>query len=402
MFVQKVDRDGTPAAPGPVRSVTYVWAVDATIFDDGTGGSASSVVARGPGKLESRPDRDKSKDHEATWNDELIVKTLPLTKAQFDEIAASLPKDKPPPTRREITLTGDPVLIDHTQEMTLAARRSVFASILPRPGAEKPAGPGQAGALNSGSTRIERVVARERVVLTAPGKTIKARDELNALFEEVVALVKSEPPAAGGPTPVAPPPSPAQVAANAGPQPGAQAKPAPDDPARKPAPDPAVLVTAHRIWPTLRRLPDGRTELSKAMLRGEVRVHQDPSPDKPRGTDAWGEALDLRTVAPGLMRFDLADAEPTGRGNAPMLAARDGVKIDARPIAVIVTEDYHIRGHLLHLDQARDLAWADGSGSLTQSADRGFLNDRGLQKRNRDLARMTPEEAPGRRARRPR
>ncbi|HEY2157808.1 MAG TPA: hypothetical protein VGH33_19420, partial [Isosphaeraceae bacterium] len=96
LFVQKVDRDGTPAEPGPVRSVTYVWAVDATIFDDGKGGSASSVIARGPGKLESRPDRDKSKDHEATWNDELIVKTLPLTKAQLAEIAASLPKDKPP------------------------------------------------------------------------------------------------------------------------------------------------------------------------------------------------------------------------------------------------------------------------------------------------------------------
>jgi hypothetical protein len=381
--------------------VTYVWAVDATIFDDGTGGSASSVVARGPGKLESRPDRDKSKDHEATWNDELVVKTLPLTKAQLAEIAASLPKDKPPPTRREITLTGDPVLIDHTQEMTLSARRSVFASLLPRPGAEKPAGPGQAGAkpggaLNSGSTRIERVIAREQVVLTAPGKTIRARDELNAPFEEVVALVKAEPAPAGAATaparPAARPAPPNQVAANAGPQAGPQAKAAPEDPARKPAPDPAVVVTAHRIWATLRRMPDGKTELSKAMLRGEVRVHQDPSPDKPRGTDAWGEALDLRSVGPGLMQFHLADAEPTGRGNAPMLAARDGVKLDARPIAVIVTEDYTIRGHLLHLDQSRDLAWADGSGSLEQYAERGFLNEKGLQKRHRDLARMTPEQ----------
>ncbi|HWE39731.1 MAG TPA: hypothetical protein VG406_24490, partial [Isosphaeraceae bacterium] len=72
--------------------------------------------------------------------------------------------------------------------------------------------------------------------------------------------------------------------------------------------------------------------------------------------------------------------------------ARDGVKLDARPVAVIVTEDYVIRGHLLHLDQARDLAWADGAGSLFQYAERGFLNEKGLRKRNRELARMTPEE----------
>ena len=157
-------------------------------------------------------------------------------------------------------------------------------------------------------------------------------------------------------------------------------------------PEPAVVVKSYRNWATLRRLPDGKTELSKAMLRGEVTVHQDPAPDKPRGTDARGEALDIRSLGGGLMKFDLADAEPSGRAERPLLAARDGVKLPPRPIAVIVTEDYVIRGHELHLDQLRDFAWARGAGTLTQLAERGFLNEKGLQERTRALAAMTPEE----------
>ena len=403
VFVQKVDRDGTPAAPGPIRSVTYIWASDVKIFDDGQGGSASSVVARGPGRLESRPDRDKSVDHSATWEDELVVKTLPLTKAQLAEIAAFLPKDQATPTRREVTLTGDPVLIDHTQEMTLKARSSVFASLLPRPGppgpkpAAAPAQPG--GVLGSGSFRIERVIARERVRLTTPDKTIVARDDLNAPFEEVVALAKAEPAPASGPAvasgaaPTTPAPA---VAANAAP-PDAGAGQAPDpaapvEEARKPAPEPPVLVTAHRVLAFIRRTPDGKSELSRAKLRGAVEVHQDPTPLKPRGTHAKGEALNLFTVAPGLMQFNLWDADPSAAAREPRLAARDGVKLDPRLTASIDTDEYSIRGPMIGLDQLRDVAWVNGPGTLTQLADRGFLSDKGLQKRLRDLARMTPEE----------
>ena len=200
LHVTKIDRDGTPAEPGPVKMITTIDAADAKIFDDGQGGSASSVIARGPGELHARPGFDKSEEHSATWSDELRVVTKPLSKAQLAEIAHLIPKDQPPPTRREITLVGDPVLIDHTQAMTLTAKGVVFANLLPNPGGKRsrePAGAKPGGSLVSGSMRIERVRAREQVVLTAPGKTFKHRDELNALFvEEKVVVAKADSPTA--------------------------------------------------------------------------------------------------------------------------------------------------------------------------------------------------------------
>ncbi len=404
LYVQKVDRDGTPAEPGPIKMVTIIYAADAKIFDDGQGGSASSVVSRGPGTLEAKPGFDKSKDYTATWADELIVRTLPLTKAQLAEIAAQLPEGQPVPTRREITLVGDPVLIDHTQEMTLAAKTSVFASLLPRPGAkdkdkEKPAGPKPEGAkpggsLDSGTFRVDRVIARERVRLTEPGRTIDASDDLDAPFKEVVALAKAEPEPAPA-VAAAPPPAgvaaaPAGVAAAPADAP-AEPKVAAEEGNRKAAPEAPVHIKARHVLAFINRTPDGKSELSKAMLRGDVEVHQAPTPEKPRGTHAKGNALNLFTVGPGLMQFNLWDTDPSALADQPRLAARDGVKIP-RMLAALDTDDYSIRGPYIGLDQSKDIAWVTGAGSITQLAERGFLNEKGLQKRSRDLAAMAPDD----------
>ena len=201
-----------------------------------------------------------------------------------------------------------------------------------------------------------------------------------------------------GPAPAVAPAAPvaADVAANGAPPAPVAAEPtaAAEDAARKPKRlEPAVHVAAAPGLDQLLRTPDGKTELAEARLRGAVEVHQDPAPDKPRGTHArQGEALDLRSVGPGLMKLNISETDPEALADSPRLAARDGVRIAPRALAAIDTDEYAIRGPVVGLDQSTDFAWVNGPGSLTQRADRGFLNDKGLQKRAQELARLTPEE----------
>ena len=58
---------------GKITSVTNIWTVDATIFDSGVGLDTANIVAHGPGRLETRPDRDKPVERIAIWQDKLIV-----------------------------------------------------------------------------------------------------------------------------------------------------------------------------------------------------------------------------------------------------------------------------------------------------------------------------------------
>ena len=43
------------------------------MFDRGAGMDATNIVAHGPGRLETRPDRDKPVERIAIWQDRLIV-----------------------------------------------------------------------------------------------------------------------------------------------------------------------------------------------------------------------------------------------------------------------------------------------------------------------------------------
>ena len=59
---------------GKISSVTNIWTVDATMFvDNRTGMDAADVVAHGPGRLETRPDRGQPVERIAIWQDKLIL-----------------------------------------------------------------------------------------------------------------------------------------------------------------------------------------------------------------------------------------------------------------------------------------------------------------------------------------
>jgi len=417
LFVEKLDHEeATADAPGAVTSVTTIYAADAKIFDDGKGGAASTVIARGPGRLETRPARDKSADQTAAWSDELVMITTPAPRAPATVVrgpekaavaVAVKGKDKPEPAPagRQVTLVGDPKLTDHAKEMTLTARRSIVASLKPRPApkdGEKagPAGPkatASGGLIGGGSSRIEWLQARDDVHLTAPGKTMDALTELNVRFEDgtivtsggTTAPTKPAAPAAEGAKPEATAVASTRVAAPES-EPGRPAAKAADE-APRAAPEPAVQIKANRVWAWVVQTPGTKPELSRAMLRGGVSFHQDGTAEQPRGTEGGGEALDLESVGNGLMNVKLYDTDPSALGGRTRLAAT-GERRPPTPAAWLDTEDYQVRGPAIGLNQSRDMFWVDGKGSLTQLAERGFLSDRGVQERIRAQGRLAPKD----------
>jgi hypothetical protein len=380
IYVEKIDYATPQPNPGPITSVVSIWALDAKIFDDGKGGNASTVVSRGPGRLEMRPAPDKPADYKASWQNDLLLRTVP-----FVAEGAAFGDSTAPQLRRLITLRGDPKLEDVQKQMKLEAKQLVTVSMKPKAKSSEPqaqafaasAQPAQGpAALSSGSTQIEWIQARENVRLSSPGKIMIARDELNAPFEQV-AMLASEP--------VAPPV--AQAAPGADPFSSNAELPKVDgpafaaakaaEPAQKPK-EPDVLVTAHRVWAKIRQA-NGRSEIAEARLRGQVKFHQDPAPNRKRGTDVAGEALDLETVSGGKMKFKLFNTDPSAMSGETRIAANGDPKLTPRSVARIDTEEYTIVGNAIGMDQAVDLAWVNGSGYLIQMTERGFLNDKGIK-----------------------
>ncbi len=420
--VVKTDHEAPAPNAGKVTSVTSIWALDAKIFDDGKGGSASTVRSRGPGRLETRPALDQPAEHGATWQTELVMQTIPMPADRNADPKA------PVPVRRLITLTGDPKLQDFVKAMKLEAKQKVVASLKPRDKSDEPVNEKQAEAdrgfaaagvppakekdpLGSGSYQIEWIQAKENVRLTSPGKTMIARDELNAPFEHVAALanepaspVRDDP--AGGPKTAANAelPKPDGPAFGTGQPANADTKGKPPANAvasnikpEKPA-EPNVEVTAHRVWAKIRQA-NGKSEIAEARLRGEVKFHQDAAPDKKRPTNVTGEALDLETMASGKMKFRLFNTDPSALADSNRLAANGNIRLSPILPARIETEDYTIIGPAIYLDQSLDYAWVNGRGSLTQLADRGFLSDKGVQdfvrEQNRKKTLQIAQNNPG-------
>src|SRR5262249_4570766 len=118
----------------------------------------------------------------------------------------------------------------------------------------------------------------------------------------------------------------------------------------KPA-DPNLDAHADSVWAkVLRRPGQEKGEVQEVYLRGNVAVHQDPPPDKSRGTDIAGDAVDVLNNGPGRALL-VAHGAP----------------------AVVITEEMTLQGPHLGLDQAMDFAWVDGPGRLTQRSRGGSL-----------------------------
>ncbi len=381
LWVEKVEFDTKAADPTTVKSVLTLTSLDATIFDYGPGGT-SKVIARGPGKTEERPARNASVSRTAWWEDQMDLLTWRdgqeppgapgLAALTSTPAATSAPAPAARGTlRRLVTLTGVSKLVEHKDPTTLDARRSIVAEF---ESTGAPAG-------GDGGSRIKWLQGFEDVHLTAPGRTLTARKQLDAKFvPAALALVAgpSDPaPAPTGPTSTFVAPAPALAAKAPA---SAEAPAMPEAPPSPPVQ--AVDARADRVWATILlgsgERPNG--ELKDAQLRGGVMVHQDPAPGKAAGSDASGEALDLFGQGNGLMKFVVA-AEPP-QAAIPTARLASGGKARPAPstpttLARVDFEGRTIEAPLIGLDQKADFAYAQGAGHFLQSADRGFLDDKG-------------------------
>ncbi len=117
---------------GKITSVTNIWTVDATLFDSGVGLDAANVVAHGPGRLETRADRNKPVERIAIWQDSLIVHNRLGSKNEV--------------VHKVIDLTGTrPCFIDCLEKTSLDSASWIQVWLKP-----KPAPP--IAAIESGST----------------------------------------------------------------------------------------------------------------------------------------------------------------------------------------------------------------------------------------------------------
>jgi hypothetical protein len=339
---------------GQVQSIDRIRTIDVTIYQTGKG--PATVIANGPGQLETRAAGSRAIERAASWQDRLVM--LSVQKGDQE--------------RRQVTLTGNPVVSSPAQGHRLDARDTIVALLAPKakaqdgPGKAEPPAPDPTG--TGDALRIEAMTALNDVRMTSLGpanagglpawdRLIEAKDRLDVEF-----LEPPPPPAAGPATPspadalatTAPAAAPAPAAPGADTASAEAAKGGPEaDEAKgeeKPeekAPEPAVRARADRIWAQVQLLPGtNKGEMKVVRLRGDVAIHQDPAPDKERGVDVTGAAVDM-----------------AGQGEGRMELMADGAA--GRP-AVVVTDEMTIRGPRLGLDQSADEAWVEGPGRLTQ------------------------------------
>jgi hypothetical protein len=230
--------------------------------------------------------------------------------------------------------------------------------------------------MGDGPAQIKWLDAYEDAHLTAPSKTLTARLFLKAKFEQ----------APVEPKPAAPAPVPGPVVASATPAP-VTTEPKPDPEAKPLAAEPLVDGRADRVWASVQLAATGdgaansKGELKNAQLRGGVMVHQDPAPGKALGSDASGEALDLTTQGKGLMKFVVSRDDPQAFDpKTRRVSSTKGRAISSMPMARVQTEGKTIESeNIIGIDQKLDYMWVEGAGVFTQLAERGLLDDKGVE-----------------------
>ncbi len=412
LIVEKEDIATDGPDKGKVIGYTLIHTIDATIFDDGSGNDNATIIARGPGDLEARTARDQPLLRTARWEDQLTLQSVPPRTTRPGE---------PPQLRKRLTLTGKPGFNDLQSRSTLDAQRVLVVWLAPK--ASPPvanAAKTDPGVKKSGGLDIDELVALGDVQLTSPGKTLTARDRLDAVFESPIPTVIVDAP--NRPVPVVPAPPNPNPSGKPTAKPGAE--PAKTPPEERPE-EPEARAIADRIWAKILLKPaaatpaatapaapasngllgggggGSRAEVDTVFLRGGVQVHQDPEAGKVRGTDIKGEAVDVFKTGENTSKFIVFEKIPPEPGKAlddknkavapasapagdpfdeavaDALAAKDPFANLAR----IDTEDMIIRGQVIGLDQAIDYAWVDGLGAMTQLTSRGLLSDKAEPKK---------------------
>ncbi len=417
---------------GKITGVTHVLTLDATILDQGNGPDLANIIARGPGRLESRPDFQEPVERIAVWQDELTIENILGPESQL--------------LQKRIVLTGSrPYFKDTVQNTSLDSGESIYVWLKPKAsvtgkttnspvpptvsaapsgalastpipssnGVVAASGPSTAGSLGGGGLDVERILAYRDVHSLAPDRRMVARKDMELHFIEaeptpVVASTTSAPTegAAEAPAPEAaqekaPAESAVQVAVQEQPQ--------------KPPAEPSMTGLADRIWATLARKPgsgldptssrrrtrtaakptatnandvagtvnataatsgDSETEIRDAWLRGNVALHQDSPPDKPENPDGTKAKPKSQDITGEAVYMD------NHKGKGKMLAwvfYRDPSqppRPGPLPWARVSNDDMTIRGERIRLDQEHDKVWGDGPGMLTQWTDRALFTDK--------------------------
>ena len=406
LWLERLERD----EKGNRKSVLTVWATDATVHGSPEPGGGTTVVARGPGLLEMRADRDRPVDRSATWQDEMILQTGVPEPAPADG-SASASADATPKTLTYVTLTGWPV-IDDPEQVLMASRDQIVACLedRPRPPGTPDADADAAGSTQGESYRIRWMKARGDVHMDTPDSTglasaiaangrpaegrrqsLNARDQLSVVFAYPAVEVAPTPAPAGGSLATArtvavaeagPQPR-AQLAAEGGPAAAPSAIVAATDPngrsqAQAPPapPEPGMDVEADVIWARVEELTAvagarPKREVREVRLRGDAVFHQDPEPGEERGLDVAAAALDVLSPGPNRAWFQAHGAEDRW--------------------ATVSTPEFDIEGPVLGLDQARDHAWVKGPGRLTQVGATDMLTDLGGEEDGNDAVASSSE-----------
>ena len=383
LWVEKVDYDNQAPTPGAIKSIMRLISVDATIFDFGPGGT-SKVLARGPGKMEERPARNASVTRTAwfedemqllTWRDgEAVMPSAPpdAIRALKSAPAAAAQGDAPPPRHAHRRLeTGRPQL-GHDPRREAVDRRRV-------PGGS------QGEARRQGRPDRDQVARRDR----------------------------GRPPDRAEPDPDGPTVPQGQVrdaaAAAQGPGSGAGRDRA-DRPDRRRQPDLGTgpgsrsASRADRRARARHRRPGGsglgRHPARRVRSQGQGgrqvqgRAQERPAPGRrdgppgPRARQAAGERPQRR--GPGHHRPGERPDEVRGQGRGAPAGVRpqDLARLRAERVAAALTsglarvdfEGKTIESEkLIVLDQKADYAWTQGAGNFIQMADRGLLDDKGIE-----------------------
>ena len=305
-----------------VESVDRLRAKDLNIFQRPDG--QANVVARGPGRMETRASKDDSIARTAVFTEEMQVVNLKMA-------------DGTP--RRRLTLKGKPS-VDSAAQGRLSARDQIIALLKPKPRPE-----GEAAKEGQDEFTIENVDALVDVDLEtarlaprpgkpAPGRRhVHARDRLHAEFEQAAATTDPKPDAEPKPATAAEPPKAAEPAAEAAPV---------------PPPEPDTEVEADEVWTWITQPaePGGKAELREARLRGKVALDQAPAAGKPAGFHIAADKVDMLSQGEGRM-YATAIGTPTEFASAS-------------------TPEMTITGLKLRVDQRADRMWSPGPGTLTQ------------------------------------
>ncbi len=362
--VEKVEYVTEGDKAGTMKSYMKLISADMSILDHGNG--ENQITARGPGRSEDRPNRSASITRIAWFEDQMMLQT------SRDKVltppATTATADSPPalaPLRRLVTLFGQSKLKDFQSSTTLDAKDRIVAEF--ESGPKDPNAP----TAGDGPSKIKWLKAYNNVNLTTPGRTLTAWKNLQAVFVDPdpvpVAVASAGPAAAPGPV-------------------VAQVDPEATLPEAKPdAPPPptegAVDARADRVFAWINQGQGNKPgDLREAKLRGGVMVHQEPSPGQRFPSNATGEALDLFSQGKGLMKFAVSAADPEAANPdaKTRLVSRSGSTV---PITLARVEfDNRIieSENLISLDQQANRASARGKGKMTQMADAGLLDDKGL------------------------